>query len=529
VTRQLSNQTQQQTLTTSPISSGILQRKCVSCGQHTIAGGECTGCQKKWMPLQRRSANQAEPSEVPPIVHEVLRSPGQPLDPATRTNMESRFGHDFSKVRVHTDTKALESAHAVSALAYTVQQNIVFGKGQYSPNTTQGQHLLAHELAHVIQQADQSVSPPAALSIGSVDNVYEQEAETSANGVVSGSSAIRQYPFILRKSSNATIMRTPVFTSTMEICRRLLTSQVFHISQGGVVVTAHAGWEASPEWEGSEPPQCGSEVYDMTLNQKGLIFDSEYGSCGFEMGRPFSRTWTNIPEGDYYLTIWTNNTNPNCCLRGDIIVSQEPGLSGETCTQPPPGPLEILHDALTLAGLIPVLGAIPDAIDAGLYVIEGNWVNAGISSAAMIPIFGEGATLTRLGVRVTGRSVERLGVEGIRLGIKEARAVRSLAKRIAGTTGLPHSFDRHAAQWFGRTVSRESHLSQWQELIERASQSRQIVNWSTGDAETIGHLARIDGKYFFVQFFSSGPRAGELATAFIPSQRQLSEILGLLR
>ncbi|MFB8790731.1 MAG: hypothetical protein U7123_18225 [Potamolinea sp.] len=89
MTRQISTKTQQQTATTSPLSSGILQRQCVSCGQHTIAGGECSECQKKrstlsrpasLSPLQRRAANQAEPSEVPLIVNEVLNSPGQPLD-----------------------------------------------------------------------------------------------------------------------------------------------------------------------------------------------------------------------------------------------------------------------------------------------------------------------------------------------------------------------------------------------------------------------------------------------------------------
>lgn len=89
---------------------------------------------------------------VPPIVHEVLRSPGQPLDPATRTFMEPRFGHDFSKVRVYADNSAAKSARALHALAYTVAPNIVFGAGQYAPHTHAGQRLLAHELTHVVQQ-----------------------------------------------------------------------------------------------------------------------------------------------------------------------------------------------------------------------------------------------------------------------------------------------------------------------------------------------------------------------------------------
>src|SRR5262245_61220094 len=91
-----------------------LQRKC-NCGNHTLSG-ECEECKKNPLALQRKTAGRSEVSEVPPIVHEVLRSPGQPLDPSTRAFMEPRFAHDFSSVRVHTDARAAESAHAVNAL-----------------------------------------------------------------------------------------------------------------------------------------------------------------------------------------------------------------------------------------------------------------------------------------------------------------------------------------------------------------------------------------------------------------------------
>ena len=91
-------------------------------------------------------------SGAPPIVQDVLRSPGQPLDAATRAFMEPRFGHDFSQVRVHADTKAADSARAVNALAYTVGRDIVFGAGQYAPGTSEGKRLLGHELVHTAQQ-----------------------------------------------------------------------------------------------------------------------------------------------------------------------------------------------------------------------------------------------------------------------------------------------------------------------------------------------------------------------------------------
>src|ERR1044071_2782632 len=135
-----------------PFAGSLLQRKC-ACGNHTVAGGECESCRQKRVGTLQRAAISAPPvGEAPPIVHEVLRSLGQPLDPATRAFMEPRFGHDFSRVRVHTDKRAAESARAVDALAYTVGRDVVFSEGHYTPHLRQGSKLLAYELAHVIQQ-----------------------------------------------------------------------------------------------------------------------------------------------------------------------------------------------------------------------------------------------------------------------------------------------------------------------------------------------------------------------------------------
>jgi outer membrane protein OmpA-like peptidoglycan-associated protein len=101
--------------------------------------------------LRREAMAPANLAAVPPIVHEVLRSPGAPLDTSTRAFMEPRFGCDFGQVRVHTSVKAAESAQAVKALAYTVGNEVVFGEGEYSPHTHAGRRLLAHELVHALQ------------------------------------------------------------------------------------------------------------------------------------------------------------------------------------------------------------------------------------------------------------------------------------------------------------------------------------------------------------------------------------------
>jgi hypothetical protein len=124
------------------IGSGV-QRKC-SCG----GSGECEECKKQ--AVQRKATGPAHTDHAPPIVHEVLNSSGKPLDQSIRNQFEPRFGYDFSRVRLHTDVRAAQSARAIDALAYTSGSDIVFN--QYSPGTDSGQKLLAHELAHVVQQ-----------------------------------------------------------------------------------------------------------------------------------------------------------------------------------------------------------------------------------------------------------------------------------------------------------------------------------------------------------------------------------------
>lgn len=184
----------QQAKTTSgfPPTPGILQRKC-ACGTHMMGGGECADCTKKKSTLQRklvigasndlleqeadRIADQVMagpvPSHVnlvppriqrftghtagqmggaPASVEHILACSGRPLAPAIQDEMGQRFGYDFSQVRVHSGTDAAQSAREVSAQAYTVGRNIVFGADRFSPATHEGRWLLAHELTHVVQQ-----------------------------------------------------------------------------------------------------------------------------------------------------------------------------------------------------------------------------------------------------------------------------------------------------------------------------------------------------------------------------------------
>jgi len=168
----------EQSLSVTPVRNVLLQRKC-ACGGSAGLSGSCEGCGKKH--LQRRASDRAEPGGAAAPVQEVLNSPGRPLDVATRSFMESRFGHDFSQVRVHTDAQAAESARSVRALAYTVGRDVVFGSGQFAPESNRGQRLLAHELTHVVQQT----AMPGSISTeaGSLSR-YEAEADRNGEAMV---------------------------------------------------------------------------------------------------------------------------------------------------------------------------------------------------------------------------------------------------------------------------------------------------------------------------------------------------------
>ena len=133
--------------------------------------------------IQRKPAGESGEEELDPAVSNVISSTGQPLDSASRAFFEPRFGHDFSRVRVHADDRAADSARAVKARAYTVGEHVVFGAKQFSPESTEGRSLLAHELTHVIQQgaADSTVAleEESEMGDGTVDRKDELETGDS--------------------------------------------------------------------------------------------------------------------------------------------------------------------------------------------------------------------------------------------------------------------------------------------------------------------------------------------------------------
>jgi Domain of unknown function (DUF4157) len=147
--------------------------------------GNCSKCRTQppahpheHLQTKQVSSSGSQQVAAPSIVQEVLRSSGEPIDRATRAFMEVRFGHDFSRVRVHTGVRASESAQAVNALAYTVGHNVVFRAGHYSPGTERGRRLLAHELAHVLQQGAVSTAQSAASGVTQTQTMQHIQRQT---------------------------------------------------------------------------------------------------------------------------------------------------------------------------------------------------------------------------------------------------------------------------------------------------------------------------------------------------------------
>ncbi|MEM1278698.1 MAG: DUF4157 domain-containing protein [Cyanobacteria bacterium P01_H01_bin.152] len=177
-----------------PAQSGLLQCKCTACGQQAITSQPCPNCHQSQLlgqrsmrlaashdPLEReadriadqlmsrsttatpnaaplrvqRSAQSAtvDAKIAPTSVDRALANPGTPLDTHLQQEMGQQFGYDFSKVRVHTDSVAAQSARSLNANAYTIGRDIVFRTGQFTPHTPTGRRLLAHELTHVVQQS----------------------------------------------------------------------------------------------------------------------------------------------------------------------------------------------------------------------------------------------------------------------------------------------------------------------------------------------------------------------------------------
>lgn len=214
-------------------------------------------------PIRRRPAVGAGAVTVPPAARADagLRSRGAPLAPAVREDMETRFGHDFSAVRVHTDADAQRSAAGIDADAYTAGNEIVFGEGRYAPQTSAGRRLLAHELTHVVQQARPGAMPTIRRQQADSDtsagpqmsvNGDSQRASPEAGAPVRGGALRWTLRYVGRRGGTTTsgnqvqvtmpmdvrmdVSYTPAGTTT---CPTITFIQIVRATVGGLPAHAH--------------------------------------------------------------------------------------------------------------------------------------------------------------------------------------------------------------------------------------------------------------------------------------------------
>ncbi|SFN69916.1 eCIS core domain-containing protein [Nitrosospira briensis] len=289
-----------------------LQRKC-ACGTQTIEGKECADCNNKGYSLQRETANwkntvAARPlsrmgmiqrkltigesndsleqeadrtacqvtsmsvdlphgtspkltqrfakqpdgrgSTTPTSVNHALESPYRTLEPRLQHRMESHFGHDFSAVRLHVGREAEQSALEVNADAYTVGNDIVFGKDKFMPSTREGQWLIAHELTHVIQQTEAS---DALTEHGNKSNLVRSSAKWGKNIT----------PFLQRRRrmGEVAVPKLSLYQADSDAAAHFQAQA----SQISGAIRLDASSLACPEWVsyGPSPYSSGAEIVHL--------------------------------------------------------------------------------------------------------------------------------------------------------------------------------------------------------------------------------------------------------------------------
>jgi hypothetical protein len=422
-------------------SNHLLQRKC-SCGAAPGATGECEQCRKRRLTLQRRAANSHGCGAVPPIVHEVLSSSGNSLDPATRAYFEPRFGYDFSGVRTHTDAKAVDSARAVNALAYTVGRDVVFGAGQYTPGTSQGRKLMAHELTHVIQQSRGGSYPMLDPSA-----VHEHNAEAVSDAIAAG-----QFHLVVQEGTSVGLARaegpglTLVPLSAEELMKWMFTQRGFGSSQPGAP-------EFDPKGIG-KPAGKGFETYAaiQIIDKEGaqvrigvgayLGGGGEHGEAGaiaaLRQGLPKDR---NIRGGK--MMVVTEQTPCAGCDSAIRRFGQELGVKYEVYVPE--------RQSLTSGRPVTPKQASRTAFQGerpptrAKLIISENYIGGGQPSPPAAPSIipkerpptgtaatGAGAPIAETGTPATRRGVTTAGGQGTSELSAEARAVaRSVAAEVA--------------------------------------------------------------------------------------------------
>ena len=252
---------------------------------------KCQACEEQEKHVHRKEGDRSEVQGGHDLDSYVssLNSSGQSMSDSSRKFFEPKFGHDFSNVKLHTDSVAAKSAQSINALAYTSGNNIVFNSGQYSPESDNGKKLMAHELTHVVQQSGGAKSIQKAPATKSSET-NESKTETITNAPASVS------------SWNKTITWNSKFQIVYDLAsnRIMIVSRLFSTASD----TLKAGWKGAIEsvwgkgqfnlevWQGCEPKVLPIDVdiqwvtdaskahYTITANDPGTSANGVAGVGG---------------------------------------------------------------------------------------------------------------------------------------------------------------------------------------------------------------------------------------------------------
>lgn len=293
-------------------SRNNLERKSFKASQ-SFAEGTLSVNFPKPICSENNNINRASNNKrIPESVNEVLRSPGQQLNTNVRSLMEPHFNHDLSKVRVHTNNKAAESAKAVNALAYTVGQHMVFGRGQYSPNCAVGQKLLAHELTHTLQQKNISMSSINRLEVSSPNDQHEYQADQAAESV---QNAIGNKP--TNSASDFNTKPTPILSASPIRVARLQRAISFTTADGGFSTNNVAKTENAAGFIIRSPAPTFQWTPNVTINGAAGDTFSDWEVAHHQVGKSFH---TNVWWGT-----GTNRTHRKTTISGGLPMRDATG------------------------------------------------------------------------------------------------------------------------------------------------------------------------------------------------------------
>lgn len=322
-----------------PSQRGILQRKC-ACDSSARTSGRGGGCACEPLEAPRRGLLQTmklaasrsgdgyeqEADETAHAMALVLRTSGQPLDSSVRADMEPRFHSDFSHVRVYSDEAANDSARAMNALAYTAGHQIVFGAGQYAPQSAAGRRTLAHELAHVVQQTSGRAE---AGGIADAESTLEGEADAVAEQVVSGSRVqclSNTHPSIQRQTApyitKVTVNLTPPESATLQWSG---TAPSTAPGSDSFTVSTGKGYSDPGDAPGTCTRTCCSGAATQCAaphNEAGRV-----GSCCTPIGTTF---YTGVPRRQHNGWNWWTPVEPvHTTLNRGIALHQHDTVTGD--------------------------------------------------------------------------------------------------------------------------------------------------------------------------------------------------------